>query len=555
METGLIEHIYLLTKKSEVILDHMFAEFSGDKITTIMINDFAVENSLTNLVLQHIGTKQGMISELEQVLLIQAMIQAIQDAVTHQYNHILILNMINYTGAPYPLAVEHLQPSRKFCIYLHQHQHIGYILPSSVFLEIITELSYFIYQASTVIEACIKHNKWDADFCDIIKLPENTTTYVLLQTVEINEDCSDLLQMRENYITQKSQTFVKDIANDKQLLEHIIKNYPYSKVKVAWNHHFNLNLDGYLRLCNLIAKFTYFDQLKIIDGHSTGVVCEYNTVYFDSEFYLQIYPWYRTIFKKSENPYLHFVRHGIGEKLLPNQALFTLTTCCQEYLSERLLAPISSTTVNTSTTNDNSTDPLIYILTRTCNRETLFNQCVESILSQKYHNLRHIVSYDNPPTSQYIKGYSHPYKVVDLIAQKSKLHPNQYIDCLYDYIPKNEPGWVLVIDDDDKFMTPYALHYLKSYLTDPKKLVIWMLHRPDKFIYPANKDLPVVGEIGTCCYLYHSSMIQKGHWGISGIGDFTFFRWAFGRLKERIYIDIPFTCVNYQKQVSGWCAM
>jgi hypothetical protein len=180
---------------------------------------------------------------------------------------------------------------------------------------------------------------------------------------------------------------------------------------------------------------------------------------------------------------------------------------------------------------------------------------VDSIVSQKYHNLRHIVSYDNLDTYQYVKEYPHIYKTVDLTAKKSKLHPNQYVDCLYDYLPKSEPGWVLVIDDDDKFMTDHALHYLKQYLTDPKRLIIWMLYRSDKFIYPNNKDLPVVGEIGSCCYLYHTSAIQRGYWGPSGIGDFIFFRRIFGRLKERIYVDLPLTGVNYQQHVSGWQAM
>jgi hypothetical protein len=170
-------------------------------------------------------------------------------------------------------------------------------------------------------------------------------------------------------------------------------------------------------------------------------------------------------------------------------------------------------------------------------------------------NIRHIVSYDNAATHEYVKTYHHIYDTVDLISKKSKIHPNEYFDYLYDHIPKNEPGWVLVLDDDDRFMTPKALQYLSGHLNDTKSLIIWMLYRVDKFIYPANKDAPIVGEIGSCCYMYHSTMIQKNSWGPGALGDFPCFKRLFSRLKNHVYIDLPLTGVNYDDQVSGWTAM
>jgi len=559
-------------------VDPALIDTYSDRTTVITLCDFAIENALTKEILSHLDkiealTEQSFdneyyqekyhvdncwqhwyqigkarhynpidrrtITNVDQTLIILAVLQSLMDAITHKYKRILIL-----------IDPCHVDLSRchahKLAVFQCNQQQVGYLLPGRVFRELLTELSYFINTLPEVVDACIISNKWESHYYEVAQ--HTVECFSLSDTIDIDEDCTKILKARDSYLAPIFRKAMKGIDNDEQVqfVKHITKQYPYSKIRSLWNRYFNLNPNNYVQLCLLLPKFTYFTLLKIKAASDTGLD---DTVYFDRAFYLQLYPCYKDIFKQPEETYQHFIRHGIGERLLPNLALFKLTVCSQEYQTQQSLAKVPKIL------KDIPTDPLIYILTRTCNREKLFGQCVNSVLSQKYPKMRHIVSYDNKETASYVAHYQHIYKVVDLIAQKSKLHPNQYIDCLYDYIPKNEPGWVLVIDDDDKFMTDVAIHYLKSYLTDPKKLIIWMLHRPDKYIYPRNKDLPVVGEIGTCCYLYHSSVIQKGHWGLTGIGDFTFFRWIFGRLKERIYIDIPFTGVNYQEQVSGWCAM
>ena len=137
----------------------------------------------------------------------------------------------------------------------------------------------------------------------------------------------------------------------------------------------------------------------------------------------------------------------------------------------------------------------------------------DSVLSQNYPQLRHIVSYDTDQTYQYVKDYPHISQLIDLRQKRGQTHPNLYIDFFYDQIKGQPTGWVLVLDDDDRFMTPHALHYLTQFMKSPDQLIIWMLYRSDKFIYPKDKNQPVVGEIGTCCYLYHTSMIQKNNWG------------------------------------------
>ena len=190
----------------------------------------------------------------------------------------------------------------------------------------------------------------------------------------------------------------------------------------------------------------------------------------------------------------------------------------------------------------------------------MFKESYESATSQISSGItvRHIVSFDTEQAQEYIKSYS-IYKTVNLIS--SKLHPNKYIDEMYKVIDLQEDAWIIVLDDDDKFTTPYALRALRALKAsnvskdmNPANLYIWMLHRPDKYIYPSDKEHPKMGEIGTCCYAYHASKIKYGYWGADGIGDYTFFEMLFKRLNP-IYIDVPLVTVNYKKQISGWTAM
>lgn len=312
-----------------------------------------------------------------------------------------------------------------------------------------------------------------------------------------------------------------------------------------------MDFNHYLLLCWSILNHSYaISSCFLIKPVSTNI-CNLNAIYFDHHFYLELYPCYQEHLKTSYEAYSHFTTHGIKEKLLPNRAIFTLIQASQSLLLQRRLA-----TLPQSISSEPNQPPLIYILTRTYRREQLFKSCVDSLLSQHYPHLRHLVSYDDVETFQYLRQYSHIHKIIDLTSQKLlKMHPNQYIDCLYDVILSDNPGWVMVLDDDDCFTTNRALNYLQQFLIDPKSIVIWQLYRSDKMIYPIDKENPMVGEIGSCCYLYHSSMIQKGFWKPGGIGDFSFFQHLFQKTKTHTYVDYPLTGVNYVNQISGWTAM
>jgi hypothetical protein len=596
-----MDQIYLISKSTDVKLTKTFVETYESRLTLVYVNEYVIDNDVTKGIIHHFDTlssltlenfdwsyyvakysdidrhltksdvwkywndigemqchnpiNQCSITHYDDIPILLCLLQILIDAHKKQYDKILIINATdknesNLSGDLLEQLI-HIIAENDVCLFTYNKVNYAYTIDKNIYLPLLVELSYMVYNFDDILASHITHNNLHYQIFEHTTVPDQKMeTYALNTVLDVNEDSSEIIHLRKKFLKKKYGDFLRKYnvdTSDKAKIDHIMKQYPYDVIKTKWNQFLQLNEENYFFLCLNINKFTYFTKLKIKEP--SLITSDINIVYFDRDFYLKTYPCYRTVFKNYGDAFAHFANHGIREKLMPNNAIFTLTQYCQEYLSKQLLNQIRHTS------SDNyQDDPIIYVLTRTCNREQLFTKCVESIMDQKYVNLRHIVSYDNAETLTYVKKFNHIYDLVDLTTKKSKIHPNEYIDYLYDHVPIKEPGWVLVLDDDDKFMTPYGLHHLKQYLTNIKSLVIWMLYRPDKFIYPTNKSSPIVGEIGSCCYLYHSTSIQKGCWGPSGIGDYPCFRRLFSRLKDHIYIDIPLTGVNYENQVSGWTA-
>lgn len=591
-----MDQLYTISDKNEINISRSLVSHYDEKLTPVIIDTNINSNQLTKHILGHfekikslsiqdfnwqyymsryddidrhynkeatwrhwctIGKIQNRnpfnqcsIKTSNELPLIIAMMYILLDAINKQYETIAIINSTTHAAhmIDFDLISKHFN-ERDVCVFSSDSTNYAYTLKRSTFETLLTELSFFIHNFDTLLSVYnISHRNIDYSATNC----QDVDVYIIDETLKIEKNCLPILNFREQYLIRQYDQFKELnhlIENERNRLDYIIDKYPYDFIKILWNKELDLSIDNYLYLCLHINQFDYFTKLKIQPPSATSCIC--NTIYFNREYYLQIYPCYNGKFKSYNDPFSHFSNHGIGEKLIPNQAIFNLTQYCQEYLLNNMLSNIRLDAPSPKS----ESEPIIYILTRTCDREKLFHNCVNSVLSQKYGNLRHIVSYDNKTTYSYVKTYQHIYELVDLTSKKSKLHPNHYIDCLYDNLVNKEPGWVMVMDDDDKFMTPNAIHYLKHYLTNPDTIVIWMLYRPDKFIYPVNKSSPCVGEIGSCCYLYHTSTIKKGFWGGTGIGDFTFFRHIFNKVPNHIYVDAPFTGVNYEDQISGWTAM
>lgn len=535
-----MDQLYLITYTNEILISQRFISLYNDKITTFVINDFMIENELTQHVMKTKTHQQ------KDILINLCMVQILLHAKQNKYNKIMILK----TTIPHFHTIDLIHQANStspLCIFTINNINNSYVLSYDIYDELIFELSYFVITLDDILMTQTKTRIYESHISSYI----DTANYLIQTPIDLSDNPNPIIDFRKVYLKQHMEAFIQKhtLHNDQiRLLEHMVQKYPYEYLKHNWTTYLKLDIDRYLYICTYLSQRDCLINFNICAQSS--ITDTYNTIYFDKDFYLKTYPCYCSVFKQQNDAFNHFINHGIGEKLIPNEAIFELTKSYQQYMLKQLLS-----TIDTYPIQCQSNDPIIYILTRTCDRPELFRSCVSSILSQQYPCLRHIVSYDNQTTYEYLQQYTHIYEMIDLTSQKCKIHPNEYIDYFYDRIMKRDPGWILVMDDDDMFMCDQALHYLKQFLINPKALITWMLYRSDKFIYPINKQSPIVGEIGTCCYIYHTSMIQRHSWGPSGIGDFPCFRRLFARTKEHIYIDLPLTGVNYDNQVSGWSAM
>lgn len=588
-----MEHLYLLTRNKELQLSRSLVEHHKHHLTQVIVHplpptevrefDWAyyAEKYLNwkqvwsaSTVQKHWErTRSGTSTNpqdrrtLQDPAMVSGLLHVLYDAIQHDYSTIWILDVTQPVPiSDLPVDVNHSQVSR----FSNQTHIYAYCLQQSVLKPIFLELSNRVYNFDEVLEAYLAlHQITLQSLPTEISDSSDLNTFLLRSNLSV---MNDLDSYTDRLLHDSVSQFLQSQPSTQWIDIHdFLKYHPYQLVMSKWNRHLSLSPELYWQLCLLLPQITApgsqitlssFPQMVIKPASSHQ--CRFNEMYFDHHFYLTLYPCYRDHLKTAYESYHHFLNHGIIEHLWPNGALYTMVRTCQELMFKRyqetltrILHPGKPELPETLGASNlpHSEPPLIYVLTRTCNREHLFQQCVQSLLDQHYPNLRHIVSYDRPDTLRYLSGYPHIYQQINLIPHKSQLHPNQYIDCLYDYVLSQEPGWVMVLDDDDKFMMNHALEYLSQFLTQPTSVVTWILYRNDKFIYPVDKQRPIVGEIGSCCYLYHTSMIQKGFWRPGGVGDFPFYQQLFNRTKDHIYVDLPLTGVNYSEQVSGWTAM
>ncbi|MEO0236623.1 MAG: glycosyltransferase family A protein [candidate division WOR-3 bacterium] len=570
------EQIYLIVgvNTDQLILNQDFALQNDEKITTVVIPEFMIENEITDHVIvkvteQKQSDEREMVSKpnsdpkaitsLDQILFNLAFIQILLDAISHSYGKIIILDTFNYDPAFLnnldvlnSQLKKHRDRTDPLLLTTDQYIPFLYLLSKETYDFLIIELSCMIHNIKSIIsDGYPNHISKTTTKCHSYLY---MATFTIRSVTDLSDDPSPIIQFCQHYYQREYNNFIKSqhlTDSESHRLYHLITKHPYHLIKRQYSQDANLDFNSYLLLCLKIDQMKYLQNFNVIVRdyfcNPKGV---HNLIYFDRDFFFNLYPSYRQAIKNPDDALNHFRIHGYGGKLIPNRLIYTLTRSHHQYLCQHLLLKINSLQAI-----NQSTDPIIYILTRTSNRPSLFDQCVQSILQQQYPKTRHLVSYDTNETYQYVKNYSHIYRTIDLISYRSKIHPNQYIEHFYQVLDKEDDGWILVLDDDDKFMTNSALHYLKQYLNNPDNLVIWMFYRNDKFIYPQNKNFPILGEIASCCYLYHKSKMPINSWGANAVGDYSCFQQLYRKTKNYIYVDLPLTGINYEEQISGWSAM
>ncbi len=240
---------------------------------------------------------------------------------------------------------------------------------------------------------------------------------------------------------------------------------------------------------------------------------------FDWKFYLNFYPDLRQLgITTKRAARKHWLTFGSAEGRISGPR-------CETYLRNlgQLEQYLESVSADVPSPPEASA-PLINILTRTNLRARFFSENRNSIAGQTYKKFRHLVSYENEETYNYLKKYNLPAADLVKVVRGSTggSHPyNLFVNDMMDCVSE---GWIMFLDDDDLFTTPHALSIIASHLKDEDSLVIWRTWFPAKTI-PATQDIQQIapGGITSCCFAFHSKHKAKGQWHEFRAGDYRCF--------------------------------
>jgi hypothetical protein len=190
-------------------------------------------------------------------------------------------------------------------------------------------------------------------------------------------------------------------------------------------------------------------------------------------------------------------------------------------------------------------NPLINILTRTSNRPNGFSVTHQSIKNQTYKNIKHIVSYDNDNDLSYLNEYSDIELVkinkLELINKDNSISPNTgkysphnlYFNEMIKYV---NDGWVIYLDDDDKFTDDTVIDKIVNAIndSDDDTLIVWQFKLGNNLILPKeiSKDIPpVIAGIGGGAIAFNCKYNNDAIWDSWKCSDF--------RVIDKLFHKIP----------------
>ncbi|GAB5400444.1 MAG: hypothetical protein Aureis2KO_20290 [Aureisphaera sp.] len=184
--------------------------------------------------------------------------------------------------------------------------------------------------------------------------------------------------------------------------------------------------------------------------------------------------------------------------------------------------------------------------------------CRESIENQTYKNVRHIVSYDNDKDLDYLKDYTG----VDVVKVTpiSKAPQNAGKRANFKFAPYNlycntllnevDSGWVLFLDDDDRFIDSSALEDIVGHIRNASRntIILWQMRYPDGKVLPPQdhmaREMIKLSHIGAPCFTFHSKHKDKAKWDCWKAGDFFFLKQLFKQIKKKVWITKPYIQLN-----------
>ncbi len=200
---------------------------------------------------------------------------------------------------------------------------------------------------------------------------------------------------------------------------------------------------------------------------------------------------------------------------------------------------------------------LINILSRTSNRPKAFGVFMDSLMPQTYKNVRLIVSADDANSFDYCSLKIRNSQIANQIIQpkRTERDPNKKLDMGYAFklyhapynlyenlnIDKVEQGFVMYLDDDDKFSRPDALQIIANNITSEDDLIMWKVNlvqagkivpEPDYF-----GKQPVCGRVSGIGFSFHSKWKDYAVWDEFSCCDFRVIYRLFNIIPRIVLID------------------
>jgi glycosyltransferase involved in cell wall biosynthesis len=163
-------------------------------------------------------------------------------------------------------------------------------------------------------------------------------------------------------------------------------------------------------------------------------------------------------------------------------------------------------------------DVLVNIITRTHNRPKYFQVCRESILNQTHKKINHIVGSDTVcDYHDCIKLELLPvrYPVAEYGSYPApwNLHLNE----LQKYAKE---GWVMFLDDDDKFVYNDSISTILNYVKSEDEIIFWRVDI-NGWIVPDDNGFGkiIAGNISGIGFMFHTKYLPVD-WGSWNFGDY-----------------------------------
>jgi len=192
-------------------------------------------------------------------------------------------------------------------------------------------------------------------------------------------------------------------------------------------------------------------------------------------------------------------------------------------------------------------DILVNILTRTHNRPKHFKVCRESILNQTYKKINHIVGSDVD-----CDYYDKAIRLTINDVQYPQLMPeyntypapwNLHLNELAKYV---KDGWVMYLDDDDKFVHKNALKIIVNNIDSENELIVWRVKiniNEQGWIVPSDSAFSKkieAGNVSGIGFMFHSKYLPVD-WGSWSYGDYRVYMQLLNKGLKLKWIDLVLT--------------